>query len=120
MSQKKAAKENYRLYAAMLNEKTMRAALETPYARISGGYALIYKRGKAPDGYREMTGKALGLLTDAEKQWLEETNIAIMEQFVKKHEEAQKRGIRKFAARFEEELRAERERLEGKGNAAAD
>ena len=118
MSQTKMRIEKYRLYAALLNEKTMRIAIETPYARISKNYALIYKRGNAPEGYKEIPEKAMPLLTQEEKQWLQETNVAVMTAFAEKHQKAQKRGIRKFAARFEEELRAERKKMEDEHHAA--
>lgn len=102
----------YRLYAAKLGRETIREAIENPLSRISGGYALIYKQGKAPEGYREVIGEAVGLLTETDREWLKDANMAIMLKFAKEHTEARRKGIRDFAARFERELEAEREKME--------
>lgn len=112
MSHDKTKTIRYRLYAAVTDQSTVKAAFEAPYSRINGRYALIYKRGKAPTGYKEITDKIEALLAESDRQWIQETNARIMAQFVSEHKEAQHMGIMDFAKRFEKELEAEREKME--------
>lgn len=108
MSEKKHTKvQKYRLFAARCSAETMEIAMETPYARIANGYILLYKPGKCPEGYAELTDKADELLNDTEKAWLRETNLAILEAFAQKHQEAARKGMIAFGKRFEKELQAE-------------
>ena len=116
MSPKKTRVIKYRLYAAIADQSTVKTAMEAQYSRINGKYALVYKRGKAPAGFKEITGKIMELLTDTDRQWIQETNANIMMRFAAEHEEAQRKGIRKFAKRFEDELKAEREKMEDERN----
>ena len=108
MIQKKKTKvRKYRLFAAKCTQQTVEIAMNTPYARIANGYILLYKSGKAPEGYTEMTDKAEELLSDTEKAWLRETNLAIMEEFLKKNAQAARRGMIAFGKRFRENLEKE-------------
>lgn len=108
----------YRLFAALSNAETLKIALETAYARVANGYILLYKRGKAPKGYKELTEKMLELLTAEERAWLQSVNIAVMQEFVRKHEKEARRGMIAFGKRFEEELKAEAEKgTEAENNA---
>lgn len=110
MQKKHTKVVKYRLFAALCNEATMRIAMETPFSRVSNGYILLYKRGGAPEGYKELTDKMTELLTKEEKEWLQEVNLEIMQEFAAKHAEAQKKGIIDFGKRFERALRAQLEK----------
>ena len=116
MSPKKTKVIKYRLYAAKTDQSTVKTAFEAEWSRICGRYVLVYKRGKAPEGFKEIAGKAMEMLTDADRQWVQETNAGIMMRFAAEHEDAQRRGVRKFARRFEDELKAERKKMEDERN----
>lgn len=104
--------ERYRLYAAKPTDETMAEAMNSRYGMISSGYVLIYKSGKGtPPGFKEMGDKEVALLAKRDLRWLAEINIQIMEEFVAKHREAEKRARMKFLADFEAELQAEEAKL---------
>lgn len=107
MQKKDTKVAKYRLFAAAFNAETARIAMETPFARISNGYILLYKQGGAPAGYKELTPEILEILTKDEKGWLQEVNLAIMQEFLQKHEKEARKGMIAFGKRFDKELKAE-------------
>lgn len=110
MRRKQTKVEKYKLFAAICNADTMRIALETPYSRVSNGYILLYKQGDAPAGYKEMTPEILEILTDDEKKWLKDVNLAIIQLFLQEHKEEARKGMLAFGKRFERELQSEVEK----------
>lgn len=110
MQEKQTKVIQYRLFAAAFNPDTAQIAMETPFSRISNGYILLYKRGKAPKGYKELTPEILEILTKDELDWLRDVNIAVMQEFLQEHEEEARKGMIAFGQRFEEELKAEMEK----------
>lgn len=110
MQEKQTKVEKYKLFAAICNAETMRIALETPYSRVSNGYILLYKQGDAPAGYKEMTPEILEILTDDEKKWLKDVNLAIIQLFLQEHKEEARKGMLAFGKRFERELQSEVEK----------
>lgn len=118
MRKKQTKVVKYRLFAAGYNARTLEIAMETPFARISNGYILLYKQGDAPEGYKELTPEIVEILTKEEKKWLQEANIAIMQMFLREHEDEARKGMIAFGKRFERELKAEvLKETEGKGHA---
>lgn len=107
MQEKQTKVIQYRLFAAAFNPDTAQIAMETPFSRISNGYILLYKRGKAPKGYKELTPEILEILTSDEKNWLQEVNIAIMQDYLRTHQEEARKSMVAFGERFEKELKAE-------------
>lgn len=101
----------YRLYAAVAKPETLEIAMSTAYARVNGGYILVYKKGKAPVGYKEVTEPALHMLSEDDRKWLDDINVTIMEAFALEHAESEEKGIKKFAERFEEALKAQRRKM---------
>lgn len=110
MQKKNTKVVKYRLFAAAFSAETARIAMETPFARISNGYILLYKQGGAPDGYKELTPEIMEILTKDEKEWLREVNLAIMQEFLQKHERQARKAMIAFRKRFEKELKAEAEK----------
>lgn len=103
--------EKYRLYVAPFTNETIKAALDEPYARASKTHVLIYKKGKGPDGYKEMKDEDAYLLPASDVKWLKEVNIVLMEKFLLEHREKSEKAEAKFIKEFERELQAEREKL---------
>lgn len=107
MQNKQTKVIQYRLFAAAISPRAIQIAMETPFSRISNGYILLYKRGKAPEGYKELTPEIIEILTNDEKDWLQEANTAIMQDYFRSHQEEAHKGMIAFGERFEKELRAE-------------
>lgn len=105
--------ERYRLYAAKNTEKNASYAFEVDYFRITEHYILVYKRGKSPEGYKEIRESDTGLLSESDLAWLRETNIAIMQDYMVRHDTECRRAQEKFLSRFRKELEAERKKIEG-------
>ena len=108
--------KTYRLYAAVANPETIETAMNTPYARICGGYALVYKTGKRPNGYSPVDDTGYNLLPEEDRKWIEEVNWAILAEFADKHKESVKKGVRVFAERFDAALKTQREEMEAEKN----
>lgn len=107
--------EQYRLYVAATRNDTIKAALDEPYSKASSTHILIYKRGKCPPGFKEMKEENLHLLSSADRDWLKEVNMAVIGQFVKKHEEEAEEAGKKFLEEFEKELEKERQKILSQG-----
>ena len=109
-------KETYHLYAAAFNEETAKIALDEPYSKASKTHVLIYKKGKCPEGYKEIKNEDAYLLPGSDVRWLQEVNIELIKQFVANHREADERSAKKFLEDFERELNVEREKLVRQGS----
>lgn len=104
----------FRLCAAPYNEKSVKTALNQAYARVTGDYVLLYKRGSVPDGFKEVTDKQIPFLQKSDLTWLREANMAIMEAFVHQHAQEAEESGKKFVQELRKELEAEREKLAGR------
>lgn len=103
--------ERYRLYIGTLTEENVTVALNEAYSRATRTHVLIYKKGKKPDGFKEVTDVDVFRLPVSDQKWLQEVNTEIMRLFLIRHAEEEKRAERKFLTEFEKELEKEREKL---------
>ena len=110
--------EKYRLYAAPFNTETATVALSESYSRATKTHVLIYKRGKCPDGFKEMTDDTIHLLPSADRKWLLEMNMALIQEFVQKDADRKESANKKFLEEFEKELEKERLTLSQQGSDA--
>lgn len=108
--------KSYKLYAAPVNPDTMSIAMNTPYARICGRYALVYKTGRCPAGYKLVVEPILSILSDDDRKWVDEVNTEILENFAIEHQESVRKGVMVFADRFESALKTQREEMEAEKN----
>lgn len=103
--------ERFRLYAAAFNMETAEIALNEPYSKASKTHILVYKRGRCPKGYKEITDEIIYLLPVSDREWLSEVNQVIMQRFLLEHRAEEEAANKKFLAEFERELEIERQRL---------
>lgn len=103
--------ERYRLYIGTLTEENVTVALNEAYSRATRTHVLIYKKGRKPDGFKEVTDVDVFRLPVSDQKWLQEVNTEIMRLFLIQHAEEEKRAERKFLTEFEKELEKEREKL---------
>lgn len=103
--------EKYHLYVAPFNEKTAEIALNEAYSKATKTHILIYRKGKCPDGYKEMKEADLYLLPASDAKWLREINMMLIQKFMMKNREKQEKANIKFLNDFEKELEIEREKL---------
>ena len=108
--------KSYKLYAAAVNPDTLRVALNTQYARVCGRYALVYKTGRCPAGYKLVTEPTLSILSDDDRKWVNEINTEILENFAIEHQESVRKGVMVYADRFESALKTQREEMEAEKN----
>lgn len=106
----------YKLYAAAVNPETIRIAMSAEHARICGRYALVYKTGRCPAGYKLVTEPTLSILSDDDRKWINEVNGAILEEFAIEHQESVRKGVMVFADRFDAALKTQREEMEEEKN----
>lgn len=107
--------EKYRLYVAPFNQDTAKVALSEPYAKASKTHILLYKKGKKPDEYKEITDENINLLPAADRKWLQEINVRLIREFMREHREEEERANKKFLEEFERELQIEKQKLTGSG-----
>lgn len=103
--------ERYRLYVGVMGKENIQTALNEAYSRATKTHILIYKKGKCPDGFKEMREEDTYLLPASDIQWLKEVNMTLMQEFLKKNQAKEERAERKFLDEFEKELQIEREKL---------
>ena len=103
--------EKYRLYIGMLTPENITTALNEAYSRATKTHVLIYKQGKGPEGFKEITDADVFRLPNADLKWLKEVNMAVIQKFMLQHEEKQRKAEKKFLEEFEKELQKEREKL---------
>lgn len=108
--------EKYRLFVAPFNSETAKIALDERYARATKTHVLIYKTGKKPEGYKEMTDADLHFLPQKDRKWLQEVNMVIMQKFLMENREKANEANAKFFEEFEKELEKEREALSKQGS----
>lgn len=107
--------EKYRLYVAPFNQETAKVALSEPYAKASKTHILLYKKGKKPDEYKEITDENINLLPAVDRKWLQEINVRLIREFMLNHREEEERANEKFLEEFERELQIEKQKLTGSG-----
>lgn len=107
--------EKYRLYVAPFNQETAKVALSEPYAKASKTHILLYKKGKKPDEYKEITDENINLLPAADRKWLQEIDVRLIREFMREHREEEERANKKFLEEFERELQIEKQKLTGSG-----
>lgn len=104
--------EKYHLYIAPFNQESVEVALSEAYSKASKTYVLVYKKGKKPEGYKEITDENVHLLPKADRKWLLEVNVEVMKAFVEKHKQEAERAQKNFLEEFERELDNERKKLQ--------
>lgn len=111
-----AKKQKYRLFAMAVTEANVERAAAERFCRICPGYILIYLSGKRRiEGAAEVAGEDLKRLTDADRAWLRESNLAILAEAAEKAGMTARETEKRWNATLdllEAELRAERKRAE--------
>lgn len=103
--------EKYRLYVGVMNKENMQIALNEAYSMARKTHILIYKKGKCPNGFKEMKPDESYLLPANDQKWLKEVNMELISQFILKNKEKEEKANKKFFEEFEKELQVEREKL---------
>lgn len=107
--------ERYRLYVAEFNPVTAKIALDERYSKATRTHILLYRRGKCPDGYKEIREENLHLLPASDLKWVREVNLELMRDFAFRHRKEQESAEKKFLEDFERELQIEKQKLTGSG-----
>lgn len=108
--------KTYKLYAAVVNPDTIQTAMNSKYGRINGRYALVYKTGRCPNGYKRMTEPAISMLSDDDRKWIDEVNWEILNEFSIEYQDAVNKGVKGFAEKFDAALKTQREEMEAELN----
>ena len=99
----------YRLWALPISDETMDAADASEFSRIGDGRVLIYsdepKKRIYPYAEEIKDGESVEVLSDAEKRWLEQCNMTILERFARQHKLPLDKTVPMFLEALEKELR---------------
>ena len=116
-------KVTYKLYAMPLNAGNIEIAAKQRFSRATPapapGYVLIYTTGRKPAGSEEITEERVELLTQADKQWLFDSNAAIIAEEVEKHKPEMLTGLSEQIAALEAELRRRKTEIDTEGEKAS-
>ena len=109
-------KKKYRLFALPLNAKNIEIAAQERFSRATPtpepGYVLIYTDGTTPAGAEENTEERVNLLSQADEQWLFDSNAALIAQELERnHSEMMERLSNNIEALQEELYRKKQELL---------
>lgn len=107
--------EAYYLYVGMLNPESIKVGLDESFSKVTKTHVLVYKKGKCPNGFKEISGVDYYRLPMSDRKWVQEANTAIMRLFLMEHKEEEERAGKKFLEDLERELQKEDEKLRGSG-----
>lgn len=107
-------KLTYRLYAIPCGGDCIDRISAERFGRITSEYALIYTSGEAPNGAVTLTKEHAHLLTDGDRKWLRDCNMAIIAEEMKNREQELCGNLTEQLDVLEELLRAEAEKLNAK------
>lgn len=104
----------YRLYAIPVGGDCIEKTSAERFGRITSEYALIYTCGKAPQDGVLLEEKHAQLMTDGDRKWLRDCNMAIIAEEMKKREQELCGDWSERLDILEELLKEEAERFNGK------
>lgn len=107
------SKNEYKLYAAALNQENIKLAENKRFSRITQRYILIFDNGEKPEKSGEITKDEYYRLTSEDKVWLADCLLKIVADNMTTDESFQDK-----LSTIEEALEAERKRLKGDTNNA--
>ena len=107
--------KKYRLYALPATEETVRKAEKARFSRITVDYVLIYKIGRM-DNAVEITESEAHRLTEAERQWLQDCNLALIAEKTKDNMSGILMSLSQKVDALEKALAAQKLKEEGAAN----
>lgn len=112
--------ETYKLFLAPYSKEALETAMCVPFSRATKQYVLVYKRGHRPSPLFKAMGTAqLRMLGEADKRWLNEVNVEIASDFLRRHSDEEKNAALKFVEDFQHELEKERAEMKKGGEVHA-
>ena len=105
----------YRLFVLPLNEETVRKAEQARFSRITVDYVLIYKAGTMKNAV-EVTEAEAHRLTEAERRWLLDCNLALIAEKTKENMGGVLQSLSEKVNALETALKKQKEMEEGAGN----
>lgn len=87
MSRKKKKKVVYKLYAFEPTEEVIEEMQDKRFCRITTKYVLLYDRIQRTTNYNEIGEDELHYLSAADKQWLQDCNMAIIAEETERHKD---------------------------------
>lgn len=110
-------KISYKLFAMHTTQESLKAAEAERFYRVTPGYLLIYRKAgrKKLAGAKEITKENLHVLSDADRVWLNECSLAVLQDYAKAHQQEILKDSNTFLDSIERELRAEREKMDRGG-----
>ena len=105
-------KVKYRLYALPLTEENVRKAESKRFSRITVDYVLIYNAGLLRGGV-EITEAEAYRLTEAERRWLRDCNLALIAEKTRENMGGVLQSLSEKVNALEEALKKQKEIEEG-------
>lgn len=100
--------KKYRLFAMPTDSEGVKCAAENKYSRITPKYVLVYKSGRKPTNGVEVKSDELKCLTEADEQWLFESNLKIIAEEAKTKKPETAKRLNEMIAELERALEEER------------
>ena len=109
-------KKKYRLFALPTTEENVRRAEKERLSRITVDYVLIYKSGKPVKDAAEITDAEAYRLTEAERRWLFDSNLALIMEESKNNVDGIMESFSKKLDALEAALEKQKQAEEGAAN----
>ena len=106
-------KITYALYAMELSHQNVKIAATYRFCRLTPFYILVYTDRDKPENAINVEQTETHRLTEADNQWLEDCNTAILAEKMKEHEAEIAAEMMERIERLEKALEAERRNREG-------
>lgn len=112
MSKRKRNKKKYVLYALELTDENLQIVQDKRFYRITSQYILLYEINLPFTNYTHIGDSEMGYLSDADKQWLLDCNMAIIAEETIKKQDKIAASMGQMLERFEKALQSEKSKEE--------
>lgn len=108
----------YKLYAMLTNEENVAIATQYRFQRITPSYTLVYGEDE-PEGTRctEVTANDIQNLSRRDYQWLQDANMAILQELTEDHKPTQTNAIKEFLLELDKNIKDELKENDGERKA---
>lgn len=104
----------------LTNDKNMAVATRYRFQRITPTYILIYADEEPSDkNCTEIKAEDISSLSKQDFQWLEDSNIILLREFVEEHKESQVQSLKKFFEELDKNIKEELKEKDGERKKSA-
>jgi hypothetical protein len=104
----------------LTNDKNMAVATQYRFQRITPSYTLVYTD-EEPEGVNctEIKAEEISNLSRKDFQWLADSNLILLREFVEEHKDSQVQSLKKFFEELDKNIKEELKEKDGERKKSA-